>query len=71
MINLMMLIMLWIITLIIAALFGYITAKKQKKTAPEPKEPTTAEKRAMEKAQREYENFMSYTGKPQDRIDTE
>lgn len=77
MINLMILIMLWTVTIGLAALCGYISAvqglkrKGGEKSIPEHREPTQAEKKEMERAQREYENFMTYTGKPQDSIDTE
>jgi hypothetical protein len=58
---------IWEICLVGAFVGGYMLGQKRKLVAKS-KEPTAEEKRAMRKSQKEFENFMNYSGVQQEVI---
>lgn len=58
---------IWEICLVIAFVSGFAIGKKTK-PSEKIKEPSAEEKRAMRKSQKEFENFMTYSGVQQEAI---
>ena len=61
------LLLLCSIMFVFGAWCGY-NHKKQKKPTPQLKQPTAEELSKIKQEQNEHENFMNYTGKPQEVI---
>lgn len=70
-----LIILIFIITLLLLCSIMFVFGawcgynhKKQKKPTPQVKQPTTEELSKIKQEQKELENFMNYTGKPQEVI---
>lgn len=58
---------IWEIAMLGAGLVGFLIGRKHK-SSPKPQKPTEEDIKAMKRSQKEYENFMSYSGVAQDVI---
>ena len=70
-ILILILLIIWLISCGGSACIGFFIAKRLKNTPQaraEPEPPAEDEIRKQEKFKREYENFLNYTGKPQDEL---
>ncbi len=65
-----LLVMLWLLSLIFAFVLGFLF-KGKLHILPRKKSAQRAEEKELKKVLREYENFMSYSGVPQDVISDE
>lgn len=65
---LLILLMVWLFSLAVSFVAGFMCWRIKKRTS-NTKPLTEQEKREIERNQREYENFMTYSGKPQNAID--
>jgi hypothetical protein len=62
-----LLVMIWEVSLVLAALGGFLY-KNKKRPTPQEKPTTDEEKRAFCRMQKEQDNFMTYDGTPQEAI---
>ncbi|MBQ8649150.1 MAG: hypothetical protein IJ470_03680 [Clostridia bacterium] len=70
-ILILILLIAWLISCGGSACIGFFAAEKLRKiprARAEPDPPAEDEIRKQEKFKREYENFLNYTGKPQDEL---
>lgn len=70
-IDLLILVMLWIVSIVIAGLIGFMIGKRycRVKNRSEPIPLTKEMQREIEKQKAEYENFLNYNGQEQRSID--